>query len=502
MPPWEKYQKQGPWAKYAQPSVAEDVVKAGASGFARGALDLVGLPGSIQDAGQWALRKGYELVAGEPPSPDGGAVERFFAGPSQEVSQKLIGGGGNTLSGSNLKTAASALTGGATDYQPQTTAGAYARTAGEFAPAAIAGPGGVLRKAAMTAVPAAISETAGQLTEGTAAEPWARAGGALAGGIMAAGRFNPAREAARTAPSREALKQQTDALYQTLRDAGIKYDANAFNRTVQKATDDLLKAGLRPSVAKEAFGLLEDLKANIGMSPDFDDINGLVQMVGSAARSADGPLRKAFNIIRDNLDDFEKTAPLITNRPLPQKALNELRTAARQTALKNIKARALEEVLQNADTYQSGVEAGIRNVISNLLRSKRGRQLFSGPERTALLQVAQGRKSLRTLSRFGFDLTSIGGNASFIPTVGAIGAGAAGGPLAGAALATAGTAAKALSPRLTQRAFEQAAGAIRSGALATPSGIQRTQQLRNQQILRRLLSAPMSYAGIQAAEGQ
>lgn len=475
-----------------EPNTFSDVIASGAAGFARGAADLVGLPGTIANAidagGEWVMRQ--------------------FGLPTRTEVMRGYGieNTGNPLSGSVFRSGLSAATGGATDYQPQTTAGEYARTVGEFAPAAIAGPGSLLQKSAMATVPALSSETAGQLTEGTALEPWARVGGAVAGGIATAGRVNPAREAAKGAPTREALKGQTDKLYSALRNAGIRYDANAFTSTVQSMTDDLLKSGLRPSVAKEAFAFVDDLGRQLGHSLDFDDLNGLVQTVGEAARGAqrsgNPTLAKAFNIIRDKLDDFERNAPLITNQSLSPNTLNKVRQAARQTALKNIKARAIEEVVKNADTYQSGIEAGIRNGISNLLRSKRGQQLFSGPERTALLQVAQGRKGLRTLSRFGFDLTSIGGNASFLPTIGAIGAGAAGGPVVGAGLAAAGTAAKALSPRLTQRALDQASAAIRSGRLSSPAGIQATQQLRNEMILRRLLAGQMGLqaAGIAASE--
>ncbi|BCH30301.1 hypothetical protein MesoLjLc_22310 [Mesorhizobium sp. L-8-10] len=71
------------------------------------------------------------------------------------------------------------------NYQPQTTAGRYAYTGTEFLGGAFL-PGGPIRKAAMVAVPAVASETAGQLTENTPWEPWARLFGALAGGGVAA----------------------------------------------------------------------------------------------------------------------------------------------------------------------------------------------------------------------------------------------------------------------------------------------------------------------------
>ncbi|TIO15635.1 MAG: hypothetical protein E5X86_19900 [Mesorhizobium sp.] len=526
--PWEEYQQQRvPWADFKRPAqppaepdparfgydpstaktgrlgkpdVATDVAASGASGLARGAADLLGLPGTIGDAvnagGQWALRKGYQAVTGNAPEPG-----TFFGGPTPEIEAMMIGGGSNPLGGENLKAGLAKITGGASDYQPQTTAGEYARTVGEFAPAAVTGPGGLIRKAAMATVPAVMSETAGQATEGTALEPWARAGGALAGGFATAGRVNPVKEAAKGAPTREALKQTTDDFYTTLRNQGIKYDSNAWGATAQSAMDALLKAGFRPGMSDEitnAFRTVEGMIKQGSHSLDFDDINGLVQRVGGLARESSPQGAEAFNIIRDKLDDFERAAPLMTTTGMPQAALNETRTAARQTALKNIKARTLDTIVQNADTYQSGVEAGIRNGIGNLLRSKKGQQLFSGPERTALLQVAQGRKGLRTLSRFGFDLSKLSGNASFLPTVGALGAGAMLDPLAGGALLVAGTAAKAASPRLTQRAFDQTSAAIRSGNLRGATGQELTKRLRDEQTLRRLMAGQMGLQGSQA----
>jgi len=114
-------------------------------------------------------------------------------------------------------------------YEPQTVAGEYAKTIGQFAPAAAAGPGGIGRKAAMTIIPAVASETAGQLTKGSEIEPFARTGAALLGGFAAAGRApSLAREAAKDAPTTAQLKEQTDKLYSALRDAGIRYDANEY----------------------------------------------------------------------------------------------------------------------------------------------------------------------------------------------------------------------------------------------------------------------------------
>ena len=95
-------------------------------------------------------------------------------------------------------------------HQPQTQAGKYLNTGLEFVPAALAGgplagglravPGAALRYGF---IPGLASEAAGQATEGTAAEPWARLGTALGAGGLAA--FTHP-----TAPRGAAAKSPTD----------------------------------------------------------------------------------------------------------------------------------------------------------------------------------------------------------------------------------------------------------------------------------------------------
>ena len=90
-------------------------------------------------------------------------------------------------------------------YEPKSVAGQYAQSVGEFLPGMAFPAAGVTTLAGRAALnvvgPAVVSETAGQLTKGTAAEPYARFGGALVGGqlpqtvgrIVSPNRIDPAR---------------------------------------------------------------------------------------------------------------------------------------------------------------------------------------------------------------------------------------------------------------------------------------------------------------------
>jgi hypothetical protein len=146
------------------PSVAGDVAKSAGIGLVKGGIGLAGLPGDVNDlmarGGEWLGNK-----LGLPPLPAG---TKFS--PNIPTSQSIQSG-------------VEDVTG--KFYQPQTTAGKYAQTIGEFAPAVFSGPGGLLRKTAQTVIPGAASEAAGEATEGTALEPWARAGAGIVGGLGA-----------------------------------------------------------------------------------------------------------------------------------------------------------------------------------------------------------------------------------------------------------------------------------------------------------------------------
>lgn len=143
-------------------SMLGDIAKSFGTGVVKGAADLAGLPGTIQNAFDNSI-SAITGVKAPPPSP---------------------------LSGEGISKGISAVTGGATDYAPQTLPGQYAHTVGEFIPGAAMGPGNVGANILKYGViPAVTSETAGQAASkyAPALEPYARLAGALAGGMAPAG---------------------------------------------------------------------------------------------------------------------------------------------------------------------------------------------------------------------------------------------------------------------------------------------------------------------------
>lgn len=182
--PWEQYGQapaampDGPWRSYQQSEQAQapsagsgiaatamDVAKSIPAGIAKGVMGLATLPGNLEALAtsglDWALDKAGKPGLGKAI----GKANDYLGAPytSQDMQRDV-----------------EKVTGPL--YKPQTTAGKYAETIGEFAPNA-AFPGGMVNRAANVVAPAVASEAAGQAAEGTGYEPLARFGGAVAGAI-------------------------------------------------------------------------------------------------------------------------------------------------------------------------------------------------------------------------------------------------------------------------------------------------------------------------------
>ena len=115
-------------APKAVPTVplGEDVARSAGAGLSRGAVGLTGLPGDIETLARYGIRKAGYDVAAEPYLPTSEAMIK--------KAQSVIPGAKEFM-----------------DYKPQWTPSRYVRTAAEFLPGALAGPGGIGMKVAGSA---------------------------------------------------------------------------------------------------------------------------------------------------------------------------------------------------------------------------------------------------------------------------------------------------------------------------------------------------------------
>ncbi len=228
----------------AQPSVAVDVAKALPTGVAKGAIGFAGLPGDMQEMSNSLLDRAMLGVAhmfmdATGLGPQAGTSER----KALDELYHALGSGGGLPTSKDLRRGVEKVTGPLPE--PQTVPGQYAQTAGEFLPGAVVGSGGAARRAAETIIPAVLAETAGQATKGSAAEPFARLAGGVAGNAgvaTAAARSNaPTRAiAAATRGTTKADLAAAQTLGETAQRVGVPLTGA---EAIQGATGNATKLG-------------------------------------------------------------------------------------------------------------------------------------------------------------------------------------------------------------------------------------------------------------------
>jgi hypothetical protein len=355
-------------------SSAADVAKSGATGLAKGTIAIAGGAGDLRDT----LSKGVDYLADK-------------AGISPETVSSVKEGAGKvarmTLPGKVMADAPTSadiqktIEGQTGEfYQPKTTAGKYTEKAAEFIPAATMGPGRMLPKLASGALAGLGSEAAGQATEGSGVEPYARVIGAMAGALTPMG-------AARTVtplPSSPARQR----LVNVLADEGVT-SLTAGQRTGNKAlqyAEDMLgnapgagqsasnirqrgqeqfteaamrRAGAGPDATPEVLAAnnqrlgneFEQLSARNTLVPDNQFITELTDAVNRYRRVPDS---QQARMLQGYLDDI---TPYVNAGGMPGVEYQPMRSML----------SADSKAVRQTDPYLSRALAGIRDALDNAM---------------------------------------------------------------------------------------------------------------------------------------
>lgn len=537
--PWEKYgggqaavsspPRTGPWAKYqSAPSSAgtpaeafdknpmlsvfqpvqtvnedakaareltpaeqiEDLVKSGGLGLGNLAVATAGLPADLFNIGQLVASKTLGETAEDRAAR---GPETFNVGPTSSKIRATI----NDLT--RPAPTQEQLAGGEQpraplEYAPRTWKGDVVERMAEYGPAVALGPGGAIRKTAMTSVPAVAGVSARRATEGTPLEPYAEPIVALAtGGIAAGTKGSLTKEIARNAPTHEAVRHATNAMYGKLRSAGISYDPMGYQNMAVSVMGKLKQGGFRKAQAPLTADALEAVGGQLKHgAPDFNDLESIRKTTSKILRekNATDTDKEAASILLDELDAFMGSGKLTTNGSIAPQQAGQLMKDAREMARRNILAKQIEDMFVKAETYQSGYESGLRNQFSNYLRSNKAKGLTK-EERQAFIEVAKGNFTnnlLGSFGRLGVDFSQLGPRAISLPG-GAVGAGAlAGEPITGAAVVAAATGAKYAARQMTNRAAKRSMETVLAGreAQKTAASTMRAKQI--DVLLRRMIA--------------
>lgn len=459
-----------------------DVAKSAGTGVVKGGIGVLGAPGDIgslasRGAEAIGVPEGVRKVAGRAFASNP-MTAMFARGPTSQQLQSAIEQHTGKL------------------YKPQTTVGKYAHTIGEFAPGALI-PGSMAGRVANVVAPAVASETAGQATEGTAAEPYTRAGAALLGGAAASriGRVNASttQRAAGTADERIAeVQQAAERGYQSPAIASVEFRPGVVDALANNTLRGLDRARFNERLAPQTRGVLDDLRTPVsGAGHTIEDLQTARQQLSTIAGNFSNPTEqaaasRAIENITNYIGRMPQSHLARGNATEATEAWNTARSnyAAAKTAQKvHDKLYAAE---QQAASSNSGANAGnaARQKLRVLLTNPKQGRGFTDADGAAIEQTVQGSRMANAL-RTGGNLLGGGGGLGALLTS-AVG-GAAAGP-AGLALPLAGRALKMSGDAVTRRQANRIVDAILERAPETAAIQQRGQQAISDRKLRALVA--------------
>lgn len=378
------------------------------------------------------------------------------------------------------------------DYQPQSGLGSVLKTGAEFLPAMadpeLAGPGALKTAAKLfatrVAAPTLSSESAGALTKGTAAEPYARAAGALLGAGGAAVGENKinaalaARNAAALNPDVSTLKRVARSGYQHPDVQDVRIHPQVTSDLADTISADLQhgqNSGFRPANEPKVFSAIDELKtaAAEGRPSTVADLDNVRQVLGNAAKEKDitgQPTRQAVAASRavGHIDNFLPSLQQPQLLAGDAAKANSILDAARQNWGAAKRAEQVQTLAKNAEINAASSHSGanIQNATKQAFKPlmKNNYQKASGfndAEKEALAGIVKGTFTGHA-ARFAGNLLGGGGGLGMLAGAGAgYEAGGVPGALAGAAV---GKAFKAIGNRSTFNAVQRLDSLIRSRA--------------------------------------
>lgn len=374
---------------------AADVAKSAGIGVVKGGIGLAGLPADLGELGARGIDAATQYFGG-----------KLGFDPSS-LKRPALPQGAFSLPGSNaIQKGVENLTG--EFYKPKSTAGEYAQTIGEFAPAAVGGPGSWLARGARAVVPAVASEAAGQATKGTAAEPYIRAGAAvLSGGVTSLLQDASRTSAARAGASRMTADEIRDAARQNYQDAratGLELRPQPVAQVARDIETQLTDVGLTARNVPETYGVLRNLqnppRGAVMRATDFESARQeLVQARQNVANRREIP---AANMAIDALDNY------LANIPAPHVLRGDAAAASRlfDQGRRNWAAASRADMIAgkfelgdlNAATAHSGqnIDNATRQSVKQLIRpdnngrTKAQKAGFNAEEIALMNRVARG----------------------------------------------------------------------------------------------------------------
>lgn len=350
------------------------------TGMLRGVRGILETPETLGSLG----RMGYEYLSGQD-------VQPF---PEETVAGSLFEKGLEATTG---------ITPQEIEYRSPTTSGKYAGTIGEFTPAAIGGATGLARRLAMTTTAGAASEAAGQATEGTGYEPYARISTALFAPMLGSTALKTGNKTVNflmnksgTTPSVLNLKQAKTAAYNAVDDSGITFSAQEIDDFIINAVEKVESSfDYVPDVDKQTLASINILMNNAGKELSFGELDKIRQGLGK--RYSQAPNEVGILSIIDDIDD------LIASNTSSSDLVKAARLANSRYKKSELIERSLEKAINQASASGTGGNLinKYRQAISSIINNPKQSRFFSEEELNFMTRFVRGDVSENLLRLIG-----------------------------------------------------------------------------------------------------
>ncbi len=335
---------------------------------------------------------------------------------------------------------------------------------------------------------AAVGAGAAALARGVPALARALTGGAVGGGLYGAGTAQPGERASNAvvgatlgaglggagsgiskaiagrtakragdkviegAASADDLRQAARAQYDIADQAQGTIPERVYTPFVEGLTKRLKSEGTDKLLHPKMSRVLDLMSENATTPLTLADLQILRRQIGAVSKSAEPDERRLAGIATEALDSFVEEGSGDLGVALGQ---------GRQLWARLRKSELIDETIERASSRASGVESGLRNEFSRLLRNKKLMRGFSEPEKAAIKAVSSGtptRNALRILGGLSM------GEGQRRNVLNALVGGGVGMGLAGGAGGMLGLAAPAVIGGVAQKLAQQ--GTMRQAKLA------------------------------------
>lgn len=266
-------------------------------------------------------------------------------------------------------------------------------------------------------------------------------------------------------PSTTALKAQARRIYKDIDELGATVSAKAYDRLPLKMRKAVEGAGgYLPESMGKVTEVLKIFDKRAGQEFSITELDTLRKTARTAAESQDLSEARLGAIMIDEIDEFIDTLKMGDFAGDGVEGAGKQLKEARRLWRTAKKSELIEDAMYRADLAASGLENGIRQEFTRLLKNKKARKNFTDAERQQMKRVADGDAAANTakfLGKYGFAegrATSMLGN-----TLGIAGGAAVAGPIGAMVVAGVGQVSKGLAQKLTKQNAAFADQVIKSG---------------------------------------